>query len=492
MTLATGGPMSLVNDTRRELRGGHWIMRSFRGVCAAVWVGLAVATGGGCSGGSGTTPEVGYLIGGQITDLRADGLVLHLGWPGGSPPDLSIPAGNTHFAFPQRVSTNTWYDLSIVSHPAGQKCYVAHGSGYVGSQSVTDILVFCSVPGLFQQTGAMVAPLRLDGHSATLLADHRVLIAGGRLWPTGDVLTSAELYDPISRTFAPTGSMVVARSGHTATLLDNGKVLMVGGSGGTAAELYDPATGAFTATGDTSQARTWSHSATRLKDGRVLVAGGLVMGGVGSATSSAEIFDPATGAFTPTGALAGPSYDHIAVLLPDGKILLAAGDGLDRAQLYDPASGTFSVTASMLRVRAAPVASPLADGTVLVVGGAGPPYGDYQTTAEIYDPVAGTFRATGETIACHAKATLLPSGKVFLSGYADWALCEGPGYDWGRTDAEVYDPATGTFGFTVNMEWARWWGHTASGLADGSVLIVGGAPTIDGVMEPSPELFLPH
>ena len=158
--------------------------------------------------------------------------------------------------------------------------------------------------GVFTATGSLTVARR--GHTATLLGSGKVLIAGGNGSANG--LASAELYDPASGTFSPTGSMTVARWSHTATLLNNGKVLIAGGefynSGGSvaslaSAELYDPTAGTFTAASDMTLART-DHTATLLPSGMVLVAGG--DGGNGeNAVASAELYDPTAGTFSATG-----------------------------------------------------------------------------------------------------------------------------------------------------------------------------------------------
>ncbi len=236
-------------------------------------------------------------------------------------------------------------------------------------------------------------------HTATLLADGGVLVAGGYALGDGP-LASATRYDPGTDLFSPTGSMADARGSHTATLLRDGKVLVAGGgpaswTGGAptflaAAELYDPETGSFKPTGSMSTARE-SHTATRLKDGRVLIAGG--MDTVDHAIASAEIYDPAFGTFTPTGQMTTVRAFHTATLLSDGRVLIVGGDAgtwsydgpfLASAEIYDPKTGTFSSTGSMATPRAWQAATRLADGRVLVAGGE-----NARTdlaSAEIYDP----------------------------------------------------------------------------------------------------------
>ncbi|HJU10495.1 MAG TPA: kelch repeat-containing protein, partial [Candidatus Binataceae bacterium] len=181
----------------------------------------------------------------------------------------------------------------------------------------------------------------------------------------GDPMQSAELYDPVSATWMATGSLGHRRSEHTATLLPNGKVLVAGGFDSgfptMSAELYDPATGTWTATGSLTAARA-DHTATLLPNGKVLVAGGYGL------LSSAELYDPASGTWTATGSLATARADQTARLLPNGKVLAAGGHTMS-AELYDPASGTWASTASLATGRLLHTATLLPNGKVLVAGG---------------------------------------------------------------------------------------------------------------------------
>ena len=251
----------------------------------------------------------------------------------------------------------------------------------------------------FVATGSMT--MGRDSHTATLLADGKVLIAGGGSY---DEARSAELYDPKTGTFAPTGSMLTSHVIATATLLLDGRVLFVGGwelrdgsvwepyNGSNrilsaSAELYDPKTGTFARTGSPAQARFY-HTATRLVDGRVLIAGGSLGDFAdpdATATATAEIYDPATGKFTPTGSMTTPRWTHSATLLGDGRVLMAGSWSDSSAELYDPAKGTFSRTGSMTNTTSHHVATLLRDGRVLMAGGGDP--GSSTSLAEIYDPV---------------------------------------------------------------------------------------------------------
>src|ERR1700722_2322694 len=220
--------------------------------------------------------------------------------------------------------------------------------------------------------------------AAIRLRDGRVLICGGTATgEIGGVLSSAELYDPVARTFTPTGSMTVPRTGQTITMLRDGRVLLTGGDKNAgfrsqlaSAEIYDPGSGAFTATGSMSTPRE-GHTATMLRDGRVLVAGGSPNGI--QATDSAEIYDPSSGSFSRTGNLHQPRVAHVAALLGTGEVLIAGGGrggmpggyiSYDTAEEYDPVRGRFTtMRAHMKSDRVGAAAVKHKDGRVLIVGG---------------------------------------------------------------------------------------------------------------------------
>ncbi|HEX8702123.1 MAG TPA: kelch repeat-containing protein, partial [Myxococcaceae bacterium] len=296
-------------------------------------------------------------------------------------------------------------------------------------------------------------------HTATLLRDGKVLVAGGTDESLGPRATT-EVYDPATGTWSATGSLRASRHGHTATLLPDGKVLVAGGTKGPLlaleAEVYDPATGTWSATGVPHSARSL-HTATLLLDGRVLVAGD--QGNI----KTTEVYDPATGTWSITGSLAFPRFRHTATLLPDGKVLVA---GDKTAEVYDPAAGTWSTTGGFVSWRSDHAAALLPNGKVLVMGGTN--VGVSLATAEVYDPATGTWSATGSlAMARHGHtATLLPDGKVLVAGGQS-----APGKEFAT--AEVYDPATGTWSTTGSLVSARA-RHTATRLSDGKVLAVGG------------------
>jgi len=266
-------------------------------------------------------------------------------------------------------------------------------------------------------------------------------------------------------TFTPTGNMTVSRSQHTATLLPDGRVLIAGGGTGSASglastEIYDPGTGTFRAAASMTAARRM-HTATLLPDDRVLVVGGYSAGG---ALASAELFDPRTGTFTATGSLNAARGGHTAILLSTGKVLIVGGYGVNAypnvapAELYDPVSGTFASAASYVGRGGCDFCAPsvlLADGTALFPG---------QYPAQLYDPPSDVFSQIGTMIHDQSTAAVLLNGQVLFAG----------GEPIGRiADAELYNPAARTFVSTGSMAARRVW-HTLTVLPSGMVLAAGG------------------
>jgi hypothetical protein len=311
-------------------------------------------------------------------------------------------------------------------------------------------------------------------HSATRLADGRVLLAGG-FRTIGkslkrEILSSAELYNPKTRKCTPVGSMSYRRSGHIAVMLDDGSVLVAGGVGPTgalsSAEIFTPASRIFTTISTMTQRRAGA-TAIRLNDGRILIAGG------GSdeldPSSSAEIFDPRTRTFSAINDMILPRGFPVAATLPSGFVLITGGSSrrdfpLASVEIFNPAPGTFQETGSMLLGRTKHAAVSLHNGDVYVFGGMDDrDWKGFFASVERYTPGSGGFQECASMRHPRARMTnavvVLGDGSVFIGG--------------GNRIAERYFPEKGVSVDLGSVGTACYY-STATLLQDGSVLIAGG------------------
>ena len=372
--------------------------------------------------------------------------------------------------------------LDAAGPDAGSKeeVFIAGGYDLMGHYSA-DIDVFTVAHGVADASaeltlapGGQLLQARIE-YGAAVLGDGRILVAGGSIThETNDSgLSVAEIYNPVLGTsVATTHAMTVARAGLTATLLGNGKVLLVGGNDANgnplaSAELYDPASDTFTATQGTMSCARFAHDATLLADGRVLVTGG--WSSPPTATSlnlctSAEVYNPALDAFVQTAAPTTGRVYHTATLLPSGKVLVAGGatstapTNSGTAEIFDPGAMSFVATSvPMTTARAGHAATLLESGKVLLTSGIS---GEndagtaaiFAQTAEIYDPVADSFKLCAGTMVqtrAGQAQVLLHDGRVLVMGGGT-----GDGTVISDT-SEIYDPLSDSFVASPTMSTTR-------------------------------------
>ncbi len=329
-------------------------------------------------------------------------------------------------------------------------------------------------------------------HTATVLQDGRVLVTGG----CGDAgcqhRRTAELYDPTTGSWQFTGSMIGFRQQHTATLLNNGKVLVVGGYGDSStSELYDPAAGSFGGRVFLVQGRQ-EQNATLLPTGQVMVSGGFLC--CNTPRSSIEFYDPDTNSWSLGGPMTVARSTHTATLLTDGTILIAGGFSdpttaapVASAEIFDPATGISRPTlGSMALARRNHTATMLPDGRVLIAGGLAGATPTPSDSAEIYDPATGIFQLLLSNMSApHGRhvgtegAVSLPDGRVLLAG----GFVEAPP----NSATDLFDPATQNFTPADDMHNSRGQHTTVFVPALGQVLVAGGHSGADFVT--AAELF---
>lgn len=356
-------------------------------------------------------------------------------------------------------------------------------------------------PGNWTATGSMTTARWI--HTATLLPDGRVFVAGGMNSSTSTTNT-AEIYDPSTGLWTPIGSMAVPRSRHTATLLHDGRVLITGGRqthrGPSLAtsEIYDPASNTWISTGTLNNARD-NHAAVLLEDGRVLVAGGVsgTPQGDGFTLKSAEIYDPQTGAWIEVNSMVHDRFHHQATKLTDGRVLVTGGNNSGNhcvanftTEIFDPQTGLWSKAEHMNVERKLHSAFLLPDGSVIVIGGITLPVaGNPQTcqsftaTTERFDPASTTWQITGNLSVPRnpiGSGAQLLDGKILIAGGFDSETI--------HATTEIYDPGTGHWTLATPMLESRR-GHTLTLLPDGRVLASGGG-NLEGILSTA-EIFTP-
>jgi hypothetical protein len=369
----------------------------------------------------------------------------------------------------------TWVDGGIMARPRTEALWTGLDDGTVlvtgGFDSSGDVLasaeLYDFLTGVFAMTtGPMSTPRQQ--HRMVQLYTGKVLVTGGRSDPntTLNGLNSAELYDPATKTFAPTTTgnpptvttMNRYRRLHRSTELANGKILITGGLGGTAnnqsnlmlgAEIYDPAAGTFTWTTGNMNVGRRSHQAILLRTGKVLIVGGNGTGG--TLLASAELYDPDTGTFTLTTA-ATPAGNNMSVaraplltMLPDGKVLVsngsdASGNPIGAVEIFDPATNTFTAAGNELVARDGNRTTRLPNGKIMLVGGK-TTSGDTPSvtdSAELYSHLIRTYTDTDKLIEGRRNFVLsnLPNGRVLVAGGVD-------GTNTVLSSAELYTPLIG-------------------------------------------------
>jgi N-acetylneuraminic acid mutarotase len=327
---------------------------------------------------------------------------------------------------------------------------------------------------------------QVDDHTATLLNDGKVLVVGGNKYDGTDDNYQAKtyLYDPASKKFEDGGTMNVARAEHTATLLMDSRVLVTGGKNDTdyleSTEIYDPnkpAAQAWSKGPDMAKSR-WSHTATLLQSGEVLIAGGFYSSG---STASIVIYVPSSNTWKfPSAQLNTARRCHTATLLPNGKVVFTGGiqgsgsiwntDYFDSIEIYDPGTGKMTLSkVVMSKQRCGHTATLLANGKVLIVGGVclNKCKQDAKQVDDIYDPSTDTIVAVqhpGDLPSTHI-AVRLDDKRVLVAGDTDKATA---------AKAVAYEPLKGGFWTTLPAMGIGRWSARAAKLKDGKVLVVGG------------------
>ena len=417
------------------------------------------------------------------------------GWSRLAPP--CSPPGRWQNAFRPAMAYDGWHDLLVLFGGRGRNdTWIFNGTTWRPAANGTAPPVTPSPSPSGSGTWKTLASLatgRVD-QTATVLRDGRVLVVGGSTEAEANQLASAEIFDPKTNTWSAAAPMAFPRARHTATLLADGRVLVVGGLGPGRgnAEIYDPKTNAWSSAGNLVSARA-NHAAVLLADGTVLVMGGRQPG---RPLSSAEIYDPRLNKWTATGSLLVPR-DRPQVELLQGKnavvtggVSMDTGGSLDASvlfgsplattEIYDPATRTWAPGPTMSAGRVGHAMAVLGNGNLIVVGGTRDP-----APAEILDAHTGSWTSTSVIDPRIAPVVGVLGSRVVVAGGLvekyDPATVASTGYTPVLLDSvEVFDSGSGQWSAGASMRVPRW---QASGavLADGRLLVCGGGnPLIAG------------
>ena len=342
----------------------------------------------------------------------------------------------------------------------------------------------------FTQTGSMSTPRYY--HTATRLNDGRVLVVGG-YDAEGRTLASAEIYNPSTGTWSNTGGLHYARTDHQAVLLNSGKVLVFGGFNIlteqclSTAELYDPSTGVWATTGPMTFGRRLFAS-TKLADGKVLAVGGYLGN---QNLASAEKYDPASDTWSSAGNMLTPRRNHTATTLNNGKVMVVGGgrgsdstgfQSFSSSEIYNPLNNQWSQTGSLTTHRGGHTATLLPDGRVLVAAGGQNNSSNFLSSAEVYDSGQGVWSPAGSIAVTRQEhaATLLADGRVLVTG--------GHGWDGTTATAGIFSSSSGSWDTAPSMLQPRGL-HTATLLNNQQVLVVGGRQGNSGPCLATAELY---
>ncbi|MGI8983894.1 MAG: Kelch repeat-containing protein [Acidimicrobiales bacterium] len=351
----------------------------------------------------------------------------------GETPTAALPAVGTWTASPDLVSIRGTTAAVVLKDGRA----LAIGGG-VGIEAVAAVEIFDPESGVWQSTTPMNNARR--GHRAVVLGDGRVLVAGGI--NQGELLSSVEIFDPTASTWTTMAPLSLARLGNTLTLLTNGSVLATGGTSAETAsgagggqtirpdattEIYNVAANTWTTTSGAMSTPRFEHTATALDDGRVLIAGGQgpPISGIVGTLASTEIYDPAVDSFRKSNDMGDARANHTALRLPDRTVMVIGGAGgenaslsLSTAEVYDPTDGSWTSAGALTGSRSGHVAAVFADGRVVVAGGESITRGNRRAlaTAEIFALDVREWRSAGnmECPRSEASAALLGDGSVLV------------------------------------------------------------------------------